>query len=68
MKTLISLLILTWNKVLGTIGRAIGLFFGGLIVGFMKGIQDQREMAKYMDYKCHMIEKERKNDNRKNGK
>lgn len=57
MNSIAALLILTWNKLLAIFGRALGLFLGGLIVGFMKGIQDQREMTKYLKYKSHLMEK-----------
>lgn len=60
MNSIAALLILTWNKLLAIFGRALGLFLGGLIVGFMKGIQDQREMTKYLKYKAHLIEKQMK--------
>ncbi len=60
MNSLLALLILSWNKILGMIARPFGLFFGGLVVGFLKGIQDQKDMAQYLRYKAHLIEKRRK--------
>lgn len=64
MKTLISGLILAWNGLLAQLSRAVGLFLGGIVIGFMKGIQDQREMKKYLDYKAHMIIKEHEKENK----
>lgn len=68
MKTMISGLILAWNGILAQLSRAVGLFFGGIVIGFMKGIQDQREMKSYLDYKAHMIlkqaEKEKDDDSK----
>ena len=60
MKTLVCTIILLWNSLLATIGRPFGLFFGGLLVGFCAGIDDQKEMSKYLKYKQYMIEKELK--------
>ncbi len=60
MKTLVCTSILLWNSLLATVGRAIGLFFGGLIVGFATAIDDQKEMSKYLAYKRYMIEKQMK--------
>jgi len=60
MKDMLAAVILLWNSLLGIIGRSIGLFFGGLYVGFLRGIQDQKDMNTSLKYKTHMLKKKHK--------
>ena len=60
MKSLICSIILIWNAILAIIGRSLGLFLGGLMIGFHSGIKDQGDMIKFMTYKKHLMEKKLK--------
>jgi hypothetical protein len=60
MKSLICSIILIWNALLAVLGRSLGLFLGGLLIGFNSGIKDQGDMIKYMTYKKHLMEKKLK--------
>ena len=65
MRSLIGLIIIGWNILLQTISRPFGLLFGGLVIGFRQGINDQLEIAKYLKYKAYQLEKlakEKEND------
>lgn len=62
MKGMIVSLIVGWNILLSRLGQVVGVFFGGLFVGFGKGLKDQIDMTKYLEYKAHMKEKEKKDD------
>jgi len=49
-----------WNAILAIVGRSLGLFLGGLVIGFHSGIKDQGDMIKYMTYKKHLMQKKLK--------
>ena len=57
MKSLICGIILFWNAILAMLTRPIGLFFGGLWIGFTSGIQDQLDMSKFLKYKNFQLQK-----------
>lgn len=68
MKSLICGSILFWNSILAMIGRSIGLFLGGLMIGFSLGLKDQIEMHKYLRYKNYQIKKQIKDaENKEDG-
>jgi len=60
MKSIVCGLILMWNAILAIVGRSLGLFLGGLVIGFHSGIKDQGDMIKYMTYKKHLMQKKLK--------
>ncbi len=60
MKTLIISLIVFWNQLLAHIGRALGMFFGGLLIGWQKGTQDVLDGRKYLLYKRYEYAKKLK--------
>lgn len=51
-------LVLGLNAVWYAVGRSIGMLFGGFIIGFMRGIDDQTNLLKSIRYEKHMKSKE----------
>ena len=57
MKSLICGIILFWNAILAVLTRPIGLFLGGLWIGFTSGIKDIYDMQKFLKYKNYQLQK-----------
>ena len=57
MKSLICMIIIFWNAILAMLTRPLGLFFGGLLIGFNSGLKDQSDMMKHLKYKNHQLRK-----------
>ena len=52
MTTFIVTLICIYHTILRWIGKLFGLLFAGLLVGFMTGVRDIKDMYKYLAYRA----------------
>lgn len=59
-KEFIMFLLLVWNSITASFSRVAALLLGGFLVGFMKGLNDLKNMNTYFEFKAKMLEKQRK--------
>lgn len=66
MTTLMVSVICFYHSLLRVVGKIVGLLFAGLLVGFMQGVQDVRDMYKHLAYRIVATRKKEEKERRKN--
>ena len=62
MTTLFVMLICLYHSLLRVIGKTLGLLFAGLLVGFMQGLSDVKDMYKYLAYRAIAQQKQKEKE------